>query len=342
MWGVKQFMLNNGELQDLGTVELLRAMAKVEVVLSDNMIANGYTIQRVSLNHHNTQGNCLPTGWNSVGKTSDLNVAACINSRHSHTSEPLELKEIESGRQYWIYVPEYNVRHTTSNRPNISITLSNGTDILQFPNSLKFGTYTTTGDFEENSEEDIVRNYIYRFSIAGIAGGVEFEYNVLPWEDGETWNRGEFAYPTYHNPVVPDYLNPTATITTAPVMKYNNTSATENDAFTVWFRLTKPYDQLWTPVIDQLSNDYEIRVYDNMGNRLTDPQDWVASEHWYRIVVRPLQPDNAGVTVKFGITYHQDWMPDGNSIYLFINGKADEIAWPESGSDPKIIEIKQI
>jgi hypothetical protein len=28
-------------------------------------------------------------------------------------------------------------------------------------------------------------------------------------------------------------------------------------------------------------------------------------------------------------------------MYLMINGKADEIAWPESGNDPKIIEIKQ-
>jgi hypothetical protein len=34
-------------------------------------------------------------------------------------------------------------------------------------------------------------------------------------------------------------------------------------------------------------------------------------------------------------------MPSGMSMYLFINGKVDEIAWPNSGSDPKIIEIKQ-
>ena len=342
MWGVKQFELNNGELQDLGTIDLLRAMAKVEVVLSDNMTANGYSIQEVSLNHHNTQGNCLPTGWNSVGKTSDLDIVACINSRHSHNSKPLELVEIEDGKKFWIYIPEYNVRHTTTNRPNISITLSNGTEMLQFPNSLKFGTYTAKGELEEDSEEDIVRNHIYRFNIAGIAGGIEFEYNVLPWEDGGTWDRGEFAYPTYHNPVVPDYLNPTAVITSAPVMKYNNTSAAEDDAFTVWFKLTRPTDQLWVPVTDQLSSDYEIRVYNHLGEKLDNPAQWVASDNWYRIVVLPLQPDHTGVTVKFGITYHQDWMPDGNSIYLFINGKADEIAWPESGNDPKIIEIKQI
>ena len=189
---------------------------------------------------------------------------------------------------------------------------------------------------------NIVRNNIYKFNIAGVAGGIEVEYNVLPWEDGGTWDRGEFAYPTYHNPVVPDYLNPTEVITSAPVMKYNNTSSAENDAFTVWFKLTRPAAQLWTPVIDQLSSDYEIRVYNHLGTRLYNPEQWVASDSWYRIVVLPLQPDNAGVTVKFGITYHQDWMPDGNSIYLFINGKADEIAWPESGNDPKIIEIKQI
>ena len=341
MWGVKQFVLGSNELHDLGTVALLRAMAKVEVVLADKMVADGYSIEKVTLNHHNTQGNCLPANWKDVSNTLELDQDLCMNSRHSHSTAPLALEEVEAGKKFWVYVPEYNVFHTSTNRPNLSITLANGTEELEFPSAVKFGKYVG-GNFETGGDVNIVRNHIYNFNIAGIAGGIEVEYNVLPWEDGGTWDRGEFAYPTYHNPVVPDYQNPLAVITSAPVMKYNNTSAAEADAFAVWFKLTRPTDQLWTPVIDQLSSDYEIRVYNHLGEKLDDPAKWVASDNWYRIVVLPLQPDNTGVTVKFGITYHQDWMPDGNSIYLFINGKADEIAWPESGNDPKIIEIKQI
>ena len=106
--------------------------------------------------------------------------------------------------------------------------------------------------------------------------------------------------------------------------------------------MTKPVGQLWTPVINQLNTDYELRVYNHLGERLTEQTQWVASDNWYKIVLLPLNPEKAGTVVEFGITYHQDWMPNDKSIYLFINGKADEIAWPDSGNDPKIIEIKQI
>ena len=340
MWGIKLFELNNNELQDLGTVELLRAMAKVEVLLSNQMLLNGYSLEKVSLTHHNTQGYCLPLGWKDVDETSALDQENCMNSKHSHNSDMITFTEVEDGEKFWIYIPEYNVVHTATNRPSLSVTLSNGTTQLEFPNAIKFGNYDADGDLVE--EANIVRNHIYRFAIAAIASSIEFEYNVLPWENGETWERGEFAYPTYHNPVVPDYLNPLDAIVSPPVMKYNNTSAAEEDAFTVWFKLTRPYNQLWAPVIDQSGNDYEVRVYNHLGVRLTEADEWVASENWYKIVILPLKPENVGVTVRFGITYHQDWMPDGNSVYLFINGKADEIAWPESGNDPKIIEIKQI
>ena len=342
MWGVKTFKFADKSVQDMGVVELLRAMAKVEVVLSNQMVAGGYSLDKVTLSHHNTQGYCLPSGWKNVSETSALDIDACINTRHSHTSDIVSLEEVEEGKRYWAYIPEYNVLHTSANRPDLSVTISNGIDVLEFPGAIKFGAYDQNGNLVENSEVDIVRNHVYRFNITAIASGIEIEYSVHGWEDGGVWDRGEFAYPTYNNPMIPDYLNPTAAITEAPVMKYNNTSNPENDAFVAWFRLMKPAGQQWTPAIDKLNTDYEIRVYDNLGVPLTDPSDWVASDSWYRIVVIPLKPENTGVVVKFGITYHQDWMPDGKSVYLFINGKVDEIAWPESGNDPNYIEIKQI
>ena len=129
-------------------------------------------------------------------------------------------------------------------------------------------------------------------------------------------------------------------------MKYNSDdNQKEGDAFAVWFKMDKPEQQTWTPVVNKANTEYEIRVYKSNAPdvQLTDPADWVAdSENWYRIVVIPLNPANSGTEVDFGITYTQSWMPDGSSLYLFINGTSEKIAWPNSGSDPKIIRIRQL
>ena len=342
MWGVASFVASGEELQNVGAIDLLRSMAKIEVVLSNEMLANGYTLDAVQLTHHNSMGYCLPSRWNEVSWTSELDQENCIRPLHSHMSNPISLKEIEEGKSYWMYVPEFNVLHTAVNRPTIGVRLGDGTSVpLEFPDAIRFGSYDAGGDFVEGSEHNIVRNHIYRFNIMAIASGLEIGYEVLPWEDGGTWERGEFAYPTYHNPLVPDYANPAARIDIAPVMKYNNTSTPEDDAFVAWFKLTKPSNQLWTPVIDKSDTEYEIRVYNEAGELLADPEDWKAADSWYRIVVIPLNAANSGDVVKFGITYTQEWMPVGTSMYLMINGKAGDIAWPQSGSDPKIIEIRQ-
>ena len=342
MWGIARFVATGEELQNIGSIDLLRSMAKIEVVLSNEMLANGYTLNAAQLTHYNSVGYCLPSRWNEVSWTSELDQEDCFRAIHSHVSNTLSLKEVESGKSFWMYIPEFNVLHTALNRPVIGVTLGDGTSVpLEFPDAIRFGSYDASGAFVEGSERNIVRNHIYRFNITAIASGLEISCEVLPWDDGGTWERGEFAYPTYHNPLVPDYLNPSAKINVAPVMKYNNTANPEVDAFVAWFRLTKPENQLWSPVIDKSDTEYEIKVYNEVGERLHDPADWKAAEGWYKIVVLPLNAANSGAVVKFGITYTQEWMPVGTSMYLLINGKADEIAWPDSGNDPKIIEIKQ-
>ena len=349
MWGVQTFEADGNEQQDAGTISLLRSMAKIEVVLSNEMRANGFTLESAVLNHHNTRGYCLPAGWNSVTHTNALDQELCHRAYHAHVADPIALHEQLDGQRYILYVPEFNVLHTAVNRPNISVVLGDGSQMpLEFPNAIRFGSYDANGTLVDGSEANIVRNHIYRFNIAGISSGLEIDYEVLDWEydePGNLWQRGEFAYPTYHNPVVPDYNNPTATITTVPQMKYDNGADPEENAFSVWFKMSKPAGQRWTPVHNQAQSDYEIRVYrsDAPAEQITDPEEWVAdSEHWYRIVLIPKNAQNSGTTVDFGITYTQEWMPEGSSLYLFINGKVDEIAWPQSGDDPKIIKVEQL
>ena len=73
---------------------------------------------------------------------------------------------------------------------------------------------------------------------------------------------------------------------------------------------------------------------------LKDGSKLVAYSGWYNIKVIPTDAAYTGVA-RFGITYTQDWMGAG-SRYLLINGEAGHIIWPNSGSEPRIIDIQQV
>ena len=348
MWGVTTMTVANEELQDVGNIDLIRAVAKVEVELSDEMLARGYSLDNVSVRNYNTNGYCVPAGWDNVASTSLLDQENCMNAYHSHVGESLGFVEGEAQKSRWLYIPEFNVLHTATNRPVMTVVLNDGTSApLEFKDAISFGEYVN-GAIKPGTEYNIVRNHIYRYTISGISAGIEISYEVLPWTDGGTWERGEFAYPTYHNPLLPELpteSNSSPVITSDPVMSYNNSNP-ENGAFSAWFKIEAPVGQTWLPVVDKANTQYNILVYKN-GTLVYDQnnshttENLVASNDWYNIKVIPLNPDNAGDVVEFGITYIQDWMPDNASIYLFINGKVDEIAWPNSGNDPKIIQIRQ-
>ena len=269
----------------------------------------------------------------------------CLNALHSHTEhETVAFTNLIEGKEYILYIPEFNVMHTADNRPSISINLQKDGNIVTYSNAISFCQYDINGDPVPNSFYNIIRNHLYHFTITGISHNLTLEYDVAPWVDGGTWERGIFQYPTYHNPVIPDlpgYLeNPLLPITTRPTMSYNAVDPTAG-AFSVWFRMTEPVGQKWMPVVDQSDLDYEIKVYDYLQRELTSPSQWVAADTWYNIKVIPRNANKIGDVVNFGITYTQDWLPQLMSLYLFINGERNNIAWPESGDSPQKIAILQ-
>ena len=174
-----------------------------------------------------------------------------------------------------------------------------------------------------------------------------------------------FDYPNYHNPVLPDTATRDGDASNdvypaQPTMSYTSPNAmgnivNESGAFSCWFQMTSPIDQRWLPTLRNSSN-CEIRVYkeiDAMTKELvyttessqTDPSlkdgsKLVAYSGWYNIKVIPTDPAYTGI-VRFGITYTQDWMGAG-SRYLLIHGEIDHIFWPNSGSEPRIIDIQQV
>ena len=343
MWGVKQWTFTADEQQNLGTVLMLRAVAKVEVVLADNMVTNGYALESVTINHWNATGYCAPAGWNEVSSTEQIDQEKCINTEHDHKSGSLPFYEVVADKRFIIYLSEFAVKHTAENIPKLSVTLSDGTALpLVYNDAISFGKYSNDGYLIDGEDAvNIVRNHIYRFTIIGIGSALELDYSVMNWADADEWDLVSFQYPTYHSPVVP-YITPSvpSTITTSPVMTYD---ALNPIPFSCWFNITEPAGLLWTPVIDKSLTMYDIKVFDPIGNDISSlPAEMKAGAGWYNIQIIPKDAANYGSIVKFGVTFEPSWMP-GTPMYLFINGEegGSNVAWPNSGTDPKIIEILQ-
>lgn len=369
MWGVTQADMTpllNSESLDLGVVWLLRAAAKIEVKLSDNVKSKNTTINSATLKYYNQTGYVLPSGALSVSDTRSLDQENSFRGyRHAAINLPF-YKDEQTGSVY-VYVTEYNNIDYSGERNKISLEFDINGEKKTFEDAISFCNYSS-GKPVENSHYNIVRNHIYEFEVLSIAGdNLELQYTVADW-DAEDWGDGldyeehELAYPTYHNPVVPrEYLNLTTgqlanyRITQSPQMHYNANN-NEEGAFECFFQIAAPSDVKWKPGIDGSKENYKILVYENAtasnngtlvydsgsaDQSLQDDLSLCDSDKWFRVVIFPLGPDGAGTNViDFIISYYQVWT--NQYIHLYINGEYDHIRWPESGTNPKIIQIKHV
>ena len=367
MWGVKEVNLSDlqsNSRKDIGDIWLLRAAAKIEVKLSDKLKDKGTAIKTATLKYYNQTGYCMPSRGTSISDTRELNRDDCVRI-YRHTAINLPFIKDEKTGNYYVYVTEYDNKNYSGERNKISLEFNINGENKLFEDAISFCQYSGGAPLE-GSDYDIVRNHIYEFEILSIAGdNLTLNYEVADW-DAEDWGDGmdyeehELAYPTYHNPVVPaEYLTlgseelQTYTITKEPKMFYNANNL-EAGAFECFFQITAPSDVQWKPGITGTKENYRVRVYnhtagDEKGKLLYDSSDpnlqqnlgACAANGWYRIVVFPLSGDGAGKTdVNFMISYYQSWTDQ--YIRLYVNGEYDHIRWPESGTNPKLINIKHV
>lgn len=191
MWGVitPMLTLEKGKQQDLGTIDLLRAMAKIEIDLAD-AISGTHTITGATLSKYNSQGYCLPKDYAAVENTKELEQETGTNGSNEEIStfHPLSSASTETlplvistddQKTAWLYIPEYD---NSTDAATISITLSDGstttTGTLQFKD---YTNGTATGD-----AHDIVRNHIYRYTVNVETGKLIVKYRALPWNLVET------------------------------------------------------------------------------------------------------------------------------------------------------------
>ena len=284
MWGVTtaQFNLTPGVSEQIGEIKLLRSMAKVEIIMN----ADGYTIDNIAVDKSNTQGYCLPKGYDSVSETEQLDMEGTDPaSFHPFTTfENPPIKKEQDGK-YYIYLPEY--KNTETSAAKIQVTVNSETYELEFKD---YENGVPTGD-----PYDIVRNHIYRYTITGVNDGkLTFEYKVLLWEEVESaigWNpeikdggnapvaawpssfKNGYADPNFEYAEYGDQeavfcylLAPHYTNSKHESLKYNCAYAG------FYFRLTEPEGAIWEAYLTN-TEDFKLNesgAHDSDGDGNTD------------------------------------------------------------------------
>lgn len=168
MWGVKKvsFTLTAGKLQDFSDIDLLRAVAKVKVNLSNDMKNNGWSIYSMQLFNYNNKGYCMPGKYAECEQTASLTHEAFEHFLDSKQTVGITMKD-----NVPIYLPEYqNNGKEDANKCVIKLKLaSNGKVELDTSGNekeytLRFIDYTDQGT-EGTTTNDIVRDHYYTFEV---------------------------------------------------------------------------------------------------------------------------------------------------------------------------------
>ena len=169
MWGVKKvaFTLAAGKRQDFSDIDLLRAVAKVKVNLSNDMKANGWSIRSMRLINYNGKGYCMPSKYAECEQTASL-----THEEFEHFLESKQTGGITMTDNVPIYLPEYKnngkenadkcvIKLKLARKGNVEVDEGSG---LEKEYTLRFIDYTDKGT-EGTTTNDIVRDHYYTFEV---------------------------------------------------------------------------------------------------------------------------------------------------------------------------------
>lgn len=163
MWGVQKvdFTLAAGKRQDFSDIDLLRAVAKVKVNLSNDMKNNGWSIYSMQLFNYNNKGYCMPGKYTNCEQTASL-----THEEFEHFFNSRQTSGITMTDDVPIYLPEYqNNGQKDADKCVIKLKLArNGTVESDKEYILRFIDYTDQGT-EGTTINDIVRDHYYTFEV---------------------------------------------------------------------------------------------------------------------------------------------------------------------------------
>ena len=180
MWGVSPISvpLVLGKQNNIGTIDLLRAMAKVKVRLDDGMQERGYALGDISLSNYNERGYCLPKTYERVDRTSLIRFEGSLNALASWKNN-IQFTD-NATESLTLYIPEYDVRNATEERkPTISVQLMrNGKEEGKY--KVRFCNYAD-GEPVDGSEFDIQRNHFYDYTVGKTSDLLNISLHVREW-----------------------------------------------------------------------------------------------------------------------------------------------------------------
>ena len=163
MWGVQKvdFTLAAGKRQDFSDIDLLRAVAKVKVNLSNEMKNNGWSIHSMQLFNYNNKGYCMPGKYKDCEQTASL-----THEEFEHFFNSRQISGITMTEDVPIYLPEYqNNGQKDADKCIIKLKLARN-EIVESDKeyTLRFIDYTDQGT-EGTTINDIVRDHYYTFEV---------------------------------------------------------------------------------------------------------------------------------------------------------------------------------
>lgn len=168
MWGVQKvdFTLAAGKRQDFSDIDLLRAVAKVKVYLSNDMKKNGWSIHSMHLFNYNNKGYCMPGKYTDCEQTASL-----THEEFEHFYDSKQTGGITMTDYVPIYLPEYqNKGKEDADKCVIKLKLNYKGNVERDDSgnekeyTLRFIDYTDTGA-EGTTTNDIVRDHYYIFEV---------------------------------------------------------------------------------------------------------------------------------------------------------------------------------
>lgn len=190
MWGVRTVTLdmNQGELHDLGTIYVLRAMAKVEVRLGKSLVDAGYTLTGMNMHNVNGTGYILPTDALMKSATEELDLQNCFNELTSSVYVSPTVTSSNGSTSLVMYLPEKQNKNSDASEIGLTLNYNGGSvpQTISPSTTIKFTKYI--GGKPSQSVDDvynIVRNHNYVFEINSISSdGLKFIVSVKDLELG--------------------------------------------------------------------------------------------------------------------------------------------------------------
>lgn len=179
-------------------INLLRAVARVDVKLSAASAAAGISITGVTLTGYNTRGALLPAA--SAWQTGNLfetqymldSDAPTIpsNNGYANTSTlPLVhiTKEGDNNVDYWsIYLPEYAAPDKNDNAPRFKVVFANAGQTTTIEDTFTLSKYV---DGAVGDPISLIRNNLYTYELTKTTTTdvkMTINYTICPWENNHT------------------------------------------------------------------------------------------------------------------------------------------------------------